>query len=85
LDEEILRAVAEAAGGGYFRAGGAAAAIASRIEDLETARLDSREEAQRIERFQIFLAIAVLALIAAELIPESALRARRASSKEATA
>ncbi len=85
LDEKTLRAVAEAAGGGYFRAGGAAAAIASRIEDLETARLDSREEAQRIERFQIFLAIAVLALIAAELIPESALRGRRASSKEATA
>lgn len=82
LDEESLRAVADAAGGSYFRAGGAAAAIASRIGDLEKARLDSREEIQRIERFQIFLAIAVLALIAAELIPEATLRSLRTRKKE---
>ncbi len=84
LDEEALRAVADAAGGSYFRAGGAAAAIASRIGDLEKARLDSREEIQRIERFQIFLAIAVLALIAAELIPESTVRTLRTRKEEAS-
>lgn len=77
LDEASLRAVADAAGGSFFRAGGAAAAIADRIDGLEAARLDSRVETQRIERFQIFLAIAVLALAAAELIPESTFRRRR--------
>ena len=82
LDEETLRAVADAAGGSYFRAGGAAAAIASRIDDLQASRLDSREEIQRIERFQIFLAIAVLALIAAELIPEATLRTQSARRKQ---
>ena len=83
LDEETLRAVADAAGGSYFRAGGAAAAIANRIDDLQASRLDSREEIQRIERFQIFLAIAVLALIVAELIPESTLRTQSTRKEEA--
>lgn len=73
LDEATLRDVAEAGGGSYLGPGGAAPAIASEIDALQAASLESRVETQHIERFQIFLAIAVLALIAAELIPESTL------------
>ena len=73
LDEATLREVAEAGGGSYLGPGGAAPTIAAEIDALQAARLESRVETQHIERFQIFLAIAVLALIAAELIPESTL------------
>ncbi len=73
LDEQTLRAVADAAGGAYFPPAGAAAAVAAEIDGLETARLEGRVHSQPIERFQIFLAAAVVALVLAELIPESAL------------
>ena len=73
LDEATLREVAEAGGGGYLGPGGAAPTIAAEIDALQAARLESRVETQHVERFQIFLAIAVLALIVAELIPESTL------------
>ena len=73
LDEATLSEVAEAGGGSYLGPGGAAPTIAAEINALQAARLESRVETQHVERFQIFLAIAVLALIAAELIPESTL------------
>ncbi len=73
LDEVTLREVAEAGGGIYLGPGGAAPSIAAEIDALQAARLEHRVETQHIERFQIFLAIAILALIAAELIPESTL------------
>ena len=73
LDEATLRDVAEAGGGSYLGLSGAAPTMAAEIDALQAARLESRVETQRIERFQIFLAIAVLALIVAELIPESTL------------
>jgi len=39
------------------------------LNDLQAAQLETRFETTKIERFQIFLAGAVLALILAEMIP----------------
>ena len=44
--------------------------LANAIGDLQTSELESRFETRRVERFQWFLAMAVLALVAIELIPE---------------
>ena len=44
-------------------------AMVAELNDLQAAQLESRFETTKIERFQIFLAVAVLSLIFAEMIP----------------
>ena len=73
LDEETLQQIAEAGNGQYFRTLGdrsAGSAIVDAIERLEKATIESEIATTRIERFQIFLAAALVALVAFELIPD---------------
>ena len=73
LDEDTLKDIANAGRGRYFRAGGsptAAESIAAELSNLDKVSIHSEFETQRVERFQIFLATALVALLAAELIPD---------------
>jgi len=73
LDEDTLKDIANAGRGRYFRAGGsptAAESIAAELSNLDKVSIHSEFETQRVERFQIFLAAALVALVAAELIPD---------------
>ena len=72
LDETTLQEIAQVGSGRYFRAGADGSelvALTSELDTLQAAQLESRFETTKIERFQIFLLGAVLALILAELIP----------------
>jgi Ca-activated chloride channel family protein len=72
LDEATLQEIAQIGNGQYYQAtadGRELNALVKTLNDLQAAQLESRFETTKIERFQIFLAGAVLALIAAELIP----------------
>ena len=73
LDDATLQAIADTGSGRYYRAtagGSELDALLDEIDGLQTAQLQSRMETRMIERYQIFLALAFLALIAAELIPD---------------
>lgn len=73
LNEDLLRSIAEVGGGRYFRAGATGegfAALAAEIENLRTGQITSRVESLRIERYQLFLALALLLLAWRELIPD---------------
>jgi len=75
LDEATLQEIAQIGHGQYFRAaadGSELDALVNELNDLQAAQLDSRFETTKIERFQIFLAGAILALIMAEIIPAQA-------------
>jgi len=72
LDEGTLKEIAQAGSGRYFPAsadGSELAALTSELDKLQAAQLDSRFETTKIERFQIFLLGAILALITSEFIP----------------
>jgi hypothetical protein len=73
LDETTLQSVAQTGNGKYYRAaadGRELDSLLAEIDDLQRAQLQTRFETTYIERFQIFLALALAALIAAELIPD---------------
>lgn len=73
LDEVTLQEIALASGGQYYRAGATGtelAALSAEINSLQKAKLDSRFETLRVERFQIFLLAALLAMMVAEIIPD---------------
>lgn len=73
LDESTLQSVAQTGKGRYYRAtadGSELDALLAEIDNLQRAQLQSRFETRYIERFQIFLALGLAALVAAELIPE---------------
>jgi Ca-activated chloride channel family protein len=73
LDEATLQQIAEAGGGQYYRAtadGSELAALVSELDTLQKAELNTLLETERIERFQVFLIMALAAMIAAELIPD---------------
>jgi Ca-activated chloride channel family protein len=73
LDEVTLQAIAETGNGRYYRAGADGRkldALLAEIDDLQTAQLQSRFETRHIDRYQIFLASALVALIISELIPD---------------
>ena len=79
LDEQTLRQVAREAGGKYYRAsadGSATENLVNEIDSLEKASIESEVETVGIERFQPFLLAALLALLAAELIPDRAVQWR---------
>lgn len=73
LDESTLQAVAGSGNGKYFRAtadGRELDALLAEIDGLQQAQLQSRFETRYIERYQIFLALAIALVIVGELIPE---------------
>lgn len=73
MDEATLQAIAAAAGGQYYRAtpdGRELASLLAEIDGLQRAQVQSRQAVQMIERYQIFLALAFLALVMAQLIPD---------------
>lgn len=78
LDEVTLQQIAFETKGQYFRStasGREIDALIAEIEQLETTQLESRFETRRVERFQGFLLVALVALIAHELIPDRVKRA----------
>ncbi len=73
LDEETLRRIAQDTGGSYYRAtavGGASAELAADMEELQRESLQSEERTRSVERFQVFLLLALAALALAELMPD---------------
>jgi Ca-activated chloride channel family protein len=73
LDENTLQTIAQTGNGKYYRAsadGRELDSLLGEIDSLQKARLESRFETRYIERFQIFLAFALAALVISELIPD---------------
>jgi Ca-activated chloride channel family protein len=73
LDEPTLQEIAKTGQGRYYRAsadGRELDALLNEIDNLQKAQLQSRFEVRYIERYQIFLAISLAALVASEFIPE---------------
>lgn len=79
LDESTLTQIALAANGQYYRAsasGEELSRLVRNLQQLQTARLDSRFETLRVERFQWFVGAGLLALFVIELIPDRKRRLR---------
>jgi Ca-activated chloride channel family protein len=73
LDEDTLQSIAQIGKGRYYRAsadGRELNSLLSEIDKLQKAQLQSRFDIRHTERFQIFLGLALLSLIIAELIPD---------------
>jgi Ca-activated chloride channel family protein len=73
LDETTLKAIAETGNGHYYRAsadGRELDALLGEIDNLQTAQLQSRFETRHIDRYQLFLGLALAALVISELIPD---------------
>jgi Ca-activated chloride channel family protein len=73
LDETTLQQIALITNGRYFRAaadGREVGFLARAISELQTTELEGHFETRGVERFQWFLAIAVVALFISELIPD---------------
>ena len=87
LDEPTLRQIARTGGGRYYRASapGAMEDLAEELDSLQKETVEAEFETLHIERFQIFLALAVLLLIAIEVLPDRVvvLPWRRRAAKEA--
>ena len=80
LDEATLQKIARIGNGQYYRAtagGSELDALVSELNRLQQGELGAQVEVRRIERFQIFLALSLLLLIAATLIPERIERRRQ--------
>lgn len=74
LDESVLEQIAETTGGTYQRAsdtGIEAVNLLNTIGDMERNRLQSRTQTRDIERFGLFVALAVVALTAEMFVPET--------------
>jgi len=73
LDEATLQQIAQIGNGRYFRAtadGSELGALVAELNALQKGELSSQIETWGIERFQGFLAVALIALIVMELIPD---------------
>lgn len=73
LDETMLRQIAELTGGTYQRAsasGDEIIKLMTTIKDVEAADLGTRTEGRSVERFAIFVALALAALSMEILLPE---------------
>ena len=88
LDEPTLRQIARTGGGRYYRASapGAMEDLAEELDSLQKETVEAEFETLNIERFQIFLALAVLLLIGIELLPDRviSLQWRRQAAEEPT-
>ncbi len=88
LDEATLQEIAATGGGRYFRAaadGSELAALTAELGLLQRDELFTQLEVRGIERFQIFLLVALVFMIAIEMIPDRVLNkiaARRAAMHE---
>lgn len=81
LDESTLQGIAQTGNGKYYRAGADGSELdrlLAEIDGLQKAQLQSRFETRHIERYQIFLALALIVLVAGELIPDR--KSRRSAS-----
>jgi len=73
LDETTLKSIAQTGSGRYYRAsadGSELDHLLAEIDNLQKAQLQSRFETRHIERYQIFLGLALFALVISELIPD---------------
>ena len=73
LDAAMLQQIAEITGGRYFQAsadGSELDALLNEIDAMQQAELASLIEVRGIERFQMFLLVAVVAMVIIELIPD---------------
>ena len=73
MDETTLQESANTGVGQYYRAtsdGSELASLLAEIDGLQKAQLQSRQAIRLTERYQIFLALAFVALALAELIPD---------------
>ena len=80
LDEGTLQGIAQTANGKYYRAtadGRELDSLLGEIDNLQRAQLATRFETTYIERYQIFLVLALAALIISELIPERKIRKKQ--------
>ncbi len=67
LDDRVLSAVAQRAGGQYIRAeGGGFERLATALDGLQRGSYATRRETRHVERFQLFAALALALLVAAE-------------------
>jgi Ca-activated chloride channel family protein len=85
LDEATLQQIAQIGNGEYFRAtvdGSELGALVSELNMLQQGELSNQIETWGIERFQGFLAAALIALVVRELIPD---RVRRRVAKRRAA
>ena len=74
LNEDTLRSIAEIGNGKHYRATASGAelkSLLSEINSLQKTNLQSRVEIRMIERYQLFLALSLVALLIGELLPES--------------
>lgn len=73
MDAATLQAIAEFAGGQYYQAtadGSELVSLLAEIDGLQRAQVQSRQTVHMTERYQIFLALAFVALLLAEMIPD---------------
>jgi hypothetical protein len=80
LDQNVLQTVADAGNGRYYQAtpaGDELDSLLAEIDDLQRTQLQSRTEVRQIERFQIFVALAIVALMLVELMPDRVRAGRR--------
>lgn len=73
MDEATLQKIAQVGGGKFLRAtpaGSELDSLLAEIDGLQKAEIQSQMAVRRTERFQWFLALALLALVAAELISD---------------
>jgi Ca-activated chloride channel family protein len=73
LDENTLQSIAQAGNGQYYRAsadGSELGSLLAEINGLQKDQLQSRIETRHIERYQIFLALALVLLVISEFIPD---------------
>lgn len=71
-DEAILQEIASKTGGKFYKASdsGVIEALTIELDSLEKANVENEVASQRVERFHIFLLIALAALAVIELIPD---------------
>lgn len=88
LDEGTLQEIARIGNGQYFRAtasGGELDTLVSELNRLQQGEIGTQMEVHRIERFQVFLLLALALLIVATLIPERIERRKNRPSVLGTA
>ena len=73
LDEVTLQAIARDGGGAYYRSSADGSSIDALLDDFDSLEQDAiaqEVETRRIERFQVFLMAALVALVLSELVPD---------------
>ena len=77
LDEATLQSIAQNGNGKYYRAsadGSELQSLLAEIDNLQKDQLQNRIETRQIERYQIFLALALILMLISELIPDRLLQ-----------